>query len=105
MPPAYGRTVAEFVVELYVGGDPATLVAGAKRARAAAVALARDGIRVRFTGSIHLPEDETGLFLYEATSEADVRAAADRAGLAYERVVPAVSRPIPPAPAHRESVP
>lgn len=89
--------MAEFVVELYVGGDPSTLVAGARRARVAAAALAREGVRIRFTGSIHLPEDETGLFLYEAASEDDVRAAADRAGLAYERVVAAVTRPMPRA--------
>jgi len=96
--------VAEFVVELYVRREPGALLADEARAKAAAEDLTREGVPIRFAGSIHMPEDETGLFLYEATTEGDVRAAAARAGLAFERVVAAVSRSMPPSVAEGDPV-
>ena len=56
-------------------------------ARLAAESLARDGTRVRFGGSIHVPTDEVCFFTFEAATEAVVEIAATRAGLAPFRVV------------------
>jgi hypothetical protein len=76
--------MAEFLAELYVSrwqGD-----AIAERARAAAEAVSRSGGRVRYVGSIFVPEDETCFLLYEADTLEDVEHAATHAGLAFERV-------------------
>lgn len=79
--------MSEFVVELYVsreGADGAER--SAERMRQAADELSRDGRSVRYLQRIFLPEDETCLLLCEAESAADVRDAARRAGLEFERV-------------------
>lgn len=61
------------------------------RARSAAEALAREGTRVRFRGSIHVPEDEICFFAFDAPSGRDAEFVAQRAGLEPLRVVRAVS--------------
>jgi hypothetical protein len=61
------------------------------RARSAAEALTRAGTRVRFRGSIHVPEDEICFFAFDAPSGRDVALVAQRAGLEPLRVVRAVS--------------
>ena len=61
------------------------------RARSAAEALTRQGTRVRFGGSIHVPDDEICFFTFEAPSGRDATLAAQRAGLEALRVVEAVS--------------
>lgn len=86
--------MGEFLVELYVSRtDGDSVERRAARARAAAEDLTREGAPVRFLRSIFLPEDETCLFLYEASSAADVREAARRAALPVERVAEAVEAP------------
>ncbi|HEY2915616.1 MAG TPA: nickel-binding protein [Candidatus Limnocylindrales bacterium] len=85
--------MAEFVVELYqpTAGSSRSLADGRRRARAAAADLSREGLPVRFLRSLFLPGDETCFYLFEAASADVARAAAERAGLAVDRVVQAQS--------------
>jgi hypothetical protein len=62
-----------------------------RRARSAAAALTREGTRVRFGGSTHVPDDELCFFMFEAPSGPDAVLVAQRAGLDPLRVVEAVS--------------
>jgi hypothetical protein len=64
-----------------------------RRARAAADDMARTGARVRFIGSIHVPEDEICFFTFDAPSGRDVALVAARAALEPLRVVEAVTSP------------
>ena len=59
------------------------------RARSAAEAMTREGTRVGFQGSIHVPEDEICFFAFAAASGRDAALAAQRAGLEPLRVVEA----------------
>ena len=61
------------------------------RARTAAAELTRAGTHVRFGGVIHVPEDETCFFVFDAPSSADAARVADRASLETVRVVEAVT--------------
>jgi hypothetical protein len=72
--------VAEFLVELYI-----SRVDGS-RVDLAADALTRAGTSLRCVRTIFVPEDETGFLLFEAASADDVRDAARRAELRYERI-------------------
>jgi hypothetical protein len=82
--------MAEFLVEVYIAGSDGRAVASCSAsARAAAEALTRSGTPVRYVSSIFVPEDETCFFLFEAESADAVRAAARRAGVAFERVTEA----------------
>ena len=56
------------------------------RARTATEEMRADGIPVRFVRSIFVPEDDACLFLYEGPSVDDVRGAAAKAGLGWERI-------------------
>jgi hypothetical protein len=83
--------MAEFLVELYVSrGNTEAVRRGAKRARAAAEELAGEGRLVRFVRSLFVPEDETCFYFYEAATAADVREAAQRAALPFDRVAEAI---------------
>lgn len=62
-----------------------------ERASLAAKALTREGTRVRFAGSIHVPEDEICFVTFEAPSGTDAARAAQRAGLDPLRVVEGIS--------------
>lgn len=58
-----------------------------RRAGEAAEALTRAGTRVRFGGSIHVPEEEICFFSFDAASDAVVALIAERADLGPFRVV------------------
>jgi hypothetical protein len=58
-----------------------------RRAGQAAEALTRAGTRVRFGGSIHVPDEEICFFSFEAPSGRAVTLVAERAGLKPFRVV------------------
>ena len=58
-----------------------------RRAGEAAEALTREGTRVRFSGSIHVPDDEICFFSFEAPSGSEATLAAERSGLERNRVV------------------
>lgn len=82
--------MAQYVVELYVGGDGAGKRAEVvARGRAAAEELARAGTPVRFLGALFLPEDETCFCMYEAPSAEAASEASRRAELAFDRVTKA----------------
>lgn len=66
-------------------------VVGDERARLAAEALARSGTRVRFAGSIHVPEDELCLYLFDAPAADVASIAARNAGIEPLRIVEASS--------------
>ena len=76
-----------FVVERYrSGSDPDSLRVVAARLTAGALQVSPDGTSVRYLDTIFLPDDETCLHLFEADSEADVRAATRRAGVEVDRI-------------------
>jgi len=52
--------------------------------------MTRAGTRVRFEGSIHIPEDEIGFFTFAAPSAREATLVAQRAGLDPVRVVEAI---------------
>ncbi len=62
-----------------------------RRARSAAEAMTREGTRVGFEGSIHVPEDEICFFTFAAASVREAAVAAQRAGLEPLRVVEAIA--------------
>ena len=62
-----------------------------RRACSAAEELTREGTRVRYEGSIHVPEDEICFFTFEASTGREAVLAAQRAALASLRVVEAIS--------------
>lgn len=62
-----------------------------ERARTAAGELTRAGTRVRFDGVIHVPEDETCFFVFDAPSSRVATIVAERAALDPLRVVEAVT--------------
>lgn len=80
-----------YLVETYLArGDAGARTARERRARSAAEELTREGTRVRFAGSIHVPEDEICFFTFDAPSGRDAALAAQRAELDPFRVVHAV---------------
>lgn len=60
------------------------------RARLAAEAMTREGTRVGFEGSIHVPEDEICFFTFAAPSGREAALAAQRAELEALRIVEAI---------------
>ena len=79
-----------FVVERYrPSSDPDSLSTVADRLTAGARQVSLGGVSVRYLDTIFLPGDETCLHLFEADSEADVRAVARQAGIDIDRIVPA----------------
>jgi hypothetical protein len=84
--------VPGYLVETYLArGRAGERAASDRRARSAAEALTRERAEIRFDRSIHIPEDETCFFLFEAPSARDAALVAARAGLDPVRVVEAVS--------------
>jgi hypothetical protein len=81
-----------YLVETFLPrGAAGERTARERRARSAAEELTREGTRVRFNRSIHVPEDEICFFVFDAPSAREVALAAQRAGLEPLRVVEAVS--------------
>lgn len=62
-----------------------------RRARSAAEAMTREGTRVGFDGSIHVPGDEICFFTFAAPSGRDAALVAQRAGLKAIRIVEAIT--------------
>jgi hypothetical protein len=62
-----------------------------RRARSAAEELTRQGTRVRFDRTIHVPEDEICFFIFDARSGREAALVAQQAALEPFRVVEAVS--------------
>jgi hypothetical protein len=84
--------VPSYLVETYVPrGKPGERAALEQRARAAAEELTRRSVRVRFERAMHIPEDETCFFVFDAPSAREALLVAQRARLEPIRVVEAVS--------------
>jgi hypothetical protein len=84
--------VPSYLVETYLArGQAGERAARDRRARSAAEELTHGTTRVRFERSIHVPEDETCFFVFDAPSARDAALVAERAGLEPIRVVEAVS--------------
>lgn len=81
-----------YLVETFLArGAAVERLACEQRARSAAEAMTREGTRVRFEGSIHVPEDEICFFTFEAPSGREAALVAQHAALEPLRVVEAVS--------------
>jgi hypothetical protein len=81
-----------YLVETYIArGRTAELAARERRARSAAEELTHGTTRVSFDRAIHVPDDETCFYVFDAPSARDAETAAQRAGLDPIRVVEAVS--------------
>jgi hypothetical protein len=81
-----------YMVEAYLArGGAGERSTRERRARSAADELTREGTRVRFDRSIHVPEDEICFFVFDAPSAHDAAVAAQRARLEPVRVVEAIS--------------
>lgn len=96
--------MARYVVELYrasSGGE--TLRRTVDRLHSSAVEMAAEGIPVRYLDTIFLPGDETCLHVFEAPSEADARALAERALIDVDRVVLAEQVDAPSTPSATSS--
>jgi hypothetical protein len=81
-----------YLVETYLSRCRTAARSGCEeRARTAAAELTRAGTRIRFGGVIHVPEDETCFFVFDAPSGAAAALVAERAALDPVRVVEAVT--------------
>jgi hypothetical protein len=81
-----------YLVETYLArGGAGERTTRERRARSAARELTREGTRIRFDRSIHVPEDEICFFVFDAPSGQDAALAAQRARLEPIRVVEAIS--------------
>jgi hypothetical protein len=83
--------VPSYLVETFLArGAAGERQARERRARSAAEAMTREGTRVGFEGSIHVPEDEICFFTFEAASARQAALIAHQAGLEPLRVVQAL---------------
>ncbi|HEV3101583.1 MAG TPA: hypothetical protein VG426_04500 [Candidatus Dormibacteraeota bacterium] len=81
-----------YLVETYLPrGRAGERAACSRRARSAADELTRQGKRVRFERSIHVPEDEICFYVFEAPTSGDAALVAQRADLDPFRVVEAIT--------------
>ena len=81
-----------YLVETFLArGAAGQRPARERRARSAAEELTRSGTGVRFSGVIHIPEDEICFFMFDAPSGRVAALAAARAELDPFRVVEAVT--------------
>lgn len=81
-----------YLVETFLPrGSAGERTARERRARSAAEELTRQGTRVRFDHTIHVPEDEICFFVFDAQSGREAALVAQQAALDPIRVVEAIS--------------
>ena len=81
-----------YLVETFLArGAAGERQARERRARSVAEEMTREGTRVGFEGSIHVPEDEICFFVFDAPSSREAALVAEQAALDPIRVVEAVS--------------
>jgi hypothetical protein len=86
-----GSPMGTYAAELYMPGvTPEQLLDTARRAKAASAEMTAEGTRLTYLSATPLSGDDTCYCLFQGTSEQAVRQANDRAGIPYERVIPAV---------------
>ena len=78
-----------FLVESYVAASSAAFDDACELARLTA----KNSTGVHYVDTTYLPGDETVLHLFDAPSAAALDEAGRRAGLQFERIVPAVNDP------------
>jgi hypothetical protein len=83
--------VPVFLLESYLPRAANALETAQESARGATELAARDGVAVRYLRTTLVPADETCMHLFEAASIEAVEQAAARAGLAWDRIVEALS--------------
>jgi hypothetical protein len=84
--------VPSYLVETFLArGAAGERQARERRARSAAEQMTREGTRVRFERSIHVPDDEICFFTFTAASGREATLVAERARLEPLRVVEAIS--------------
>lgn len=84
---------SEFVAECFWPGvRDSDLHALDERAEASAEGLTRQGLAVRYLGSMLMREDEVVLCLFEGDADA-VRRAAEKAGIEFERILETARSP------------
>ena len=80
-------TTTTFAVERYWPGvTDVALADAADAARDAALAMAGEGLAIRFVDAFVARDDEVVLTLFEAPSRQIAQAAIERAGLPYDRI-------------------
>ena len=83
--------MATYMVERSLKGIAMEDLAGAQKAAIATAATMRDeGGDVAYIRSTFAPEDGRCMCLFEASDETSVKALNNRAGIPYDRVVPAM---------------
>jgi hypothetical protein len=83
--------VPSYLIETFLArGAAGERQARERRAHSAAEQMTREGTRVRFEGSIHVPEDEICFFTFATPSGREAALVAQRARLEPIRVVEAV---------------
>jgi hypothetical protein len=83
--------VPSYLIETFLArGAAGERQARERRAHSAAEEMTREGTRVRFEGSIHVPEDEICFFTFATPSGREAALVAQRARLEPIRVVEAV---------------
>jgi hypothetical protein len=81
-----------YLVETYLSRCRTAARSGCEeRARTAAAELTSAGTHIHFGGVIHVPEDETCFFVFDAPSSRDAAIVAERAALGAVRIVEAVT--------------
>jgi hypothetical protein len=80
----------QYLVELYVARTSPMPLEAARRARASANAMSRDGLEVHYLHSIFVPEDEICFLLFEAATPELVGEAGRRAALDHYRILQAI---------------
>jgi hypothetical protein len=81
-----------YVVERYLPGvSSAELERALAGLRQTTRAMRREGTPVRYLGSTIVPEDEACFCQFEGRSQAAVAEANRRAGVAFDRIVPAIA--------------
>jgi hypothetical protein len=83
-----------YLAELYIPATTA-LAEVAGNARAGAEQAAGAGARICFLLAIFVPQDESCFVLYQASTAEEVSMAGTLAGLAFDRIVPAICDPAP----------
>jgi len=83
--------VPSYLVETFLPrGAAGERRAREEQARSAVEAMTREGMRVGFEGSIHVPEDEICFFTFAAPSAREAALVAQRAELEPLRVIEAI---------------
>jgi len=83
--------VPTYMVERYMPGVSAgDVLAAAGRAKETTAIMSEEGVLVRYLRSTYLPSEEACFCLFESPSEELVRAANERAGIPFDRIVKAV---------------